>query len=280
MAVARPSVEGPRFAELVREAESRVRELEAANWDFDVVPVVFAKTAAADVVGKELIHVHDGVTMKRLGRLVMGGLGSHFNLMGAVPSDSEFKVLSPQILKRLTKQLGTGTLEDMSQWSKLRDVQEVEFYNYGMFYTLRDMVFWLLLHEAGCFPSTLEHMVRHFAHGNVVQNSMYAAVRPSLNGQPVHMQAACLMVEFPSTVIEWMDKPLFGGFAPTTFHVEHLLTVSPTEVSHPYLPLASEGKVRLDHQSYYVRTFIGETPKDGTRGPDVAPEGPAQKMSS
>ena len=43
------------------------------------------------------------------------------------------------------------------------------------------MVFWLLLHDAGCFPSTLETMVRRFAEGKVVQNNMYGPARPSFD---------------------------------------------------------------------------------------------------
>lgn len=275
MAVRRPSVEGPDFVRLVRETEERVHALEAANWDFDEVPEVFAKEAAADVVAKELIHIHDGQTMTRLGRLVMGGVGSHFNLMGPFPADTEFTVHPPEALQRLTHQLGTDSLEAFPEWRNLGNVQPVEFYNYNFFYTLRDMVFWLLLHDTGCFPSTMEHMVRNFAEGKIVQNSMYAAGRPSKNGEPVLMQAACLRMAFPSTEVEWMDKPLFGGFSPTTFHVEHLLTLEPTDVSHPYLPLHSEAKVRLEHQHYYRRTFVGETPKDALRAEDVPPEQPS-----
>lgn len=274
MAVRRPSVEGPEFVTRVRETEERVRALEAAQYDFATVPEAFAKDSAADVVAKELIHIHDGQTMTRLGQLVMGGVGSHFNLMGPFPSDSEFAVLPASVLDRLTSQLGTERLEALPEWSQYGTVQPVELYNYGFFYTLRELVFWLLLHDAGCFPSTMEHMVRHFAQGNIVQNSMYAPGRPSVNGEPVHMQARCMRMAFPSTEIEWMDKPLFGGFSPSTFHVEHLLTVKPTDVSHPYLPLASEGKVRLEHQTYYRRTFIGETPKDGMRAEGVPAEGP------
>ena len=264
---------------LVRETEEQVRALEAHNFDFAEVPEAFARKSSADVVAKELIHIHDGRTMTRLGRLVMGGVGTHFNLMGPFPSDSEFAVLPPGSLDRLTQQLGDG-LEALPRWKKLGEVQPVEFYNYGMFYSLRDLVFWLLLHDAGCFPSTLEHMVRHFAQGSIVQNSMYAPGRPSRNGEPVLMQAACLRMAFPSTQVEWMDKPLFGGLYPTTAHVEHLLTLEPTDVSHPYLLLASEGKVRLDHQIYYRRTFIGDTPKDGLRAEDVPPEGPGNQSAT
>jgi hypothetical protein len=277
MAVQRPSVEGPEFVRLVQETEERVRELESANWDFDAVPEIFARQAAADVVAKELVHIHDGEMMTRLGRLVMGGVGSHFNLMGPFPADAEFAVLPAGALDRLTRQLGTEGLDALPQWRDLGAVQPVEFYNYNFFYTLREMVFWLLLHDTGCFPSTMEHMVRQFAQGSIVQNSMYAPGLPSREGKPVLMQAACLRMAFPSSEVEWMDKPLFGGFAPTTFHVEHLLTLRPTDVSHPYLPLQSEGKVRLDHQVYYRRTFVGETPKDGMRAEAVPPEQPERQ---
>jgi hypothetical protein len=69
-----------------------------------------------------------------------------------------------------------------------------------------------------------------------------------------------------------MDKPMFGGLAADTVHIEYLLTPNATEVSHPYLRLSGESKVRLGHQDYHLRMFTGVTPKDALRGPGVPPE--------
>jgi len=283
MAVNRPFVEGPEWITLVRNATKLVNKLEANNWDFDAVPQAFARKAAADVVAKEVLHIHDGHTMTRMGHLVMGGVGGAFNLMGPIPSDSRFMVTDSTALNEVKKNLGSRGLDDLEEYHKLTarygELQTVKFFNYGAFYTLRDLVFWLLVHDAGCFPTTLETMVRHFAAGHVVQNDMYMPARPSKDRErPALMTTgACMMVQFPSTVIEWMDKPMFGGLAEDTVHVEYLLTLQPTDVSHPYLPLVGEGKVRLGYQDYYQRTFAGVTPKDALRGPGVPAEKPTKK---
>lgn len=285
MAVNRPFVEGPDWVMVVREAEELVRKLEANNWDFDAVPQAFARNAAADVVAKEVLHIHDGRTMTRFGHLMMGGVGEAFNLMGPIPSDSRFMVADSSALDELRRQTGMKILEDLDEFREIQrrygEIQRVKFFNYGAFYTLRDLVFWLLVHDAGCFPSTLETMVRHFASGHIVQNTMYAPARPSKNGdKPVLMTpGACLMVQFPSTVVEWMDRPMFGGLAEDTLHIEYLLTPEPSDVSHPYLPLVGESKARLGYQEYYLRTFAGVTPKDALRGPGVPPEGPRKQKS-
>jgi hypothetical protein len=50
------------------------------------------------------------------------------------------------------------------------------------------------------------------------------------------------------------------------------LTFAVEYVSHPYLPLIGEGKVRLGHHEYHVRRFSGVTPKDGVRGPGIEAE--------
>lgn len=285
MAVNRPFVEGPDWVKVVREATQLVSKLEANRWDFDSVPQAFARKAAADVVAKEVLHIHDGHTMTRMGHLVMGGVGNSFNLMGPIPSDSRFMVTDSSALNEVKKHLGSGGLDDLEAYHRIKsrygEVQTVKFFNYGAFYTLRDLVLWLLVHDAGCFPSTLETMVRHFAAGNIVQNDMYAPARPSHDSEkPALMTTgACLMVQFPSTVVEWMDKPLFGGLAEDTVHIEYLLTLQSTGVSHPYLPLVGEGKVRLGFQDYYQRTFAGVTPKDALRGPGVPPERPTRQKA-
>jgi hypothetical protein len=278
MRVNRPFVEGPDFAATVREATERVARLEANSWDFDAVPEVFARDTAADVVAKEILHIHDGSMMTRFGHLIMGGVGETFNLMGPIPSDSRFMVTDSSALDEVRKQTGSSGVEGLEEFQKLKDrygeIQRVKFFNYGAFYTLRDLVLWLLVHDAGCFPSTLETMVRHFAAGNIVQNQMYTPSQPAKNGdKPALMTpGACLMVQFPTPVVEWMDKPMFGGLAEDTVHIEYLLTPRPTDVSHPYLRLVAESKARLGHQDYYLRKFAGVTPKDALRGPGVPPE--------
>jgi hypothetical protein len=282
MAVNRPFVEGPDWVNVVREATELVSKLEDNNWDFDTVPQAFAREAAADVVAKEVLHIHDGHTMTRMGHLVMGGVGNAFNLMGPIPSDSRFMVTDSSALNEVKKNLGSRGLDDLEEYHKLQsrygELQTVKFFNYGAFYTLRDLVFWLLVHDAGCFPSTLETMVRHFAAGHIVQNDMYAPARPSYDkDRPALMTTgACMMVQFPSSVVEWMDKPMFGGLAEDTVHIEYLLTLQPTDVSHPYLELVSEGKVRLGYQDYFQRTFAGVTPKDALRGPGIPAEKPTE----
>lgn len=273
MAVRRPSVEGPEFAALVRATEVKIRTLEKNNWDFNSIPEAFARDSKADVVAKEIVHIFDGKRMSRFGRLVMGGVGSHFNLMGPIPPDSQLRVTSMETLQSVNHQMKSRGLEDLEEYRALGEIQEIEFYNYQMFYTLRDLMFWLLMHDAGSFPSSLEIVVRHMAAGSIVQNDMYAPLHPPRHpGGTSMMAAGCLAVSFPSTVVEWMDKPIYGGLAKETIHVESLLTLDRTDVSHPYLPLIGEGKVRLGQHDYHVRRFSGVTPKDGIRGPGIPPE--------
>jgi hypothetical protein len=276
MTLRRPSVEGPDFFKLVRQTNETVLRLEQNSWDFKSVPEIFAKDAAADVYAKEIVHIHDGETMSRYGRLVMGGVGTEFNLMGPIPPNAELRVSHSDVLETVNRQLKSKGLEDIPEFRKLGKLQNVEFYNYEFFYTLRDLVFWLVLHDAGSFPSSLEVMVRHMAAGNVVQSNRYSPHKPSKNRlKPALMSVTGLTVQFPSPVIEWMDKPIFGGLAKDTIHVETLLTLKPTDVSHPYLPLQREGKLRLRDRKFYYRRFVGITPKDGLRGPNISPENAA-----
>jgi hypothetical protein len=281
MALRRPSVEGPAFVKRMREVSEKVRLLESRAWDFGHLPEVFAKDNQADVVAKELLHIFDGKRMTRIGRLVMGGVGTHFNLMGPIPSDSRIQMTDSSMLDAFNAQTGSRGLDDMAEYRKLGPAQTVDFYNYGMFYGLRHMVEWLLVHEAGCFPSTLENIVRHFAKGDVVQNYNYAPVRsPKLAAQPALMQAKCMSLSFPARAVEWMDKPLFGGFARDTIHVETLLTVVPSKVTHPYLELESEGEIFLGAQHYHFKRFTGVAQKDGVRGKGVPEERPKQSGRS
>lgn len=278
MPVTRPSVEGPEFTRRVRQAEEIVARLAKNNWDFDKTPEVFAPQAMADVLAKEIVHIHDGQRMTRLGYLVMGGVGEQFNLMGPIPAHSEFRIGGDDLVGEINRQLRTRGLQDLPAFRKLGRPQPVEFFNYSNFFQLRDLIHWLVLYGAGCFPSTLEFMVRHFASGNIVQNNMYRPLKPSADrAKPAIMQARCMGVSFKSPVIEWMDRPLFGGLSPQTIHVEYLLTPTRSEVEHPFLKQDLEGTVRLNLGSrlrrYQLKRFSGITPKEGLRGMEVPQEG-------
>ncbi|NKB88777.1 MAG: hypothetical protein GKS06_11205 [Acidobacteria bacterium] len=273
MAIRRASVGGPEFASILKDVTEKVEHLESKSWDFSALPEVFAKDNAADVVAKDLVHIFDGKRMTRLGRLVMAGVGNQFNLMGPIPSDSRIQITDSTVIDEVHNQLGSKGLYDLVEFEKLDPIQRVEFFNYGVFYTLRQMVEWLLVHDAGCFPTTLEHMVRNFAAGNIVQNYSYAPTFPSKDlARPAVMQARCMSLSFPTTAIEWMDKPLYGGLRKDTIHVETLLTTTPTTVSHPYLDLQAEGELFLFGQHYYMRRFAGVAQKQAVRGPGVDEE--------
>jgi hypothetical protein len=284
MALNRPAVGGPEYLRIVRDASAKVEKLASSNWDFDKVPEIFARSQHADVMGKEAVHLFDGRTMTRIGRLVLGGVGTHFNLMGSVPSDSTFRVATEYtsfVINEINKQVGNKGLDELPEYREIQDglskAEQVEFSNYGMFARLEDLVLWLLVHDAGCFPSTLETIVRRFAVGNVVQNNMYSTKHPSSDPKrPALMKSPGLLVQFPSKVVEWMEQPIYGGLVDKTVKVEHLLTITPTNVSHPYLPLVLESKVRIVDQDYYLRTFSGASPKEALRGPGVPEERPSK----
>lgn len=274
MVVKRPSVEGVESIRVIREAREKVSFLKQNNWDFQEVPEVFAKNPAADVLAKEIVHIHDGKMMTRIGTLYMGGVGTNFNLMGPIPSDSRLKIGSTSILNEVNRQIKSRGLLDIKEFSAFGTAEPVDFYNYSIFYSLEDLVFWALVHDAGVYPSGLEHMMRHFAAGNLVQNSLYSPSKPSRSKRtPSVMVSNGLNLQFPSPVVEWMDKPLYGGLSKETIHVETLLTLKPSKVSHPYLPLTSENKIKINDTSYYLKRFTGITPKEGLRGPGVPEEG-------
>src|SRR6516165_11819142 len=116
MALNRPAVSGPEFTRIVADASAKVEKLEASNWDFDEVPEIFARPQHADVMAKEAVHLHDGRTMTRLGRLVLGGVGTHFNLMGTFPADATFKVATEYTtyaLDAINQQVGYQGLYDV-----------------------------------------------------------------------------------------------------------------------------------------------------------------------
>ncbi len=273
MALTSSPVRGPEFAERVLRAEEIVRKAEETDWDFEATPEIFAKESQADVIAKEIAIVHDGHRQTIIGNLVIAGIGSRFNLMGPVQPDSEFKIKPTSLLSDLARQLGEGDVTAFLNRTAYDKPVEVDFHNYTNFYTLRDLVFWHLVQGSGCFPTALEHMKRHFALGKVVQNNVYETPFVGRDrAKPVVMQARCMSVAHNTRVVEWMDKPLFGGLEQDTFHVEYLLTPGRSRLSHPYLTLADEARVEYGGIRWHVRKFTGATPKEGLRGPAIPPE--------
>jgi len=274
-----PSVEGPAFAEKVREAEEATDLLQRHNWDFKASPKVYALQATCDVAAKEIILIHDGEIQTRIGRLVMLGAGTVFNLMGPESARSIFKDTGSHAFDEVNRQLGSRGLHDVPAFERFARAQEVTFYNHTAFYQLRDLVFWSILHGGGLFPSGFAKFAQEIASGKIIHNALFTpAIRSKDTARPVSMAATCLSVSFPTSVVEWMEKPIYGGMVTETIHIVNLLTPRPTTVSHPYLPLTGEGKVSLNHHPYYLRRFVGVSPKDGLRGPGVAPEGPQTKL--
>ena len=274
MALPALSVEGPEFAQRVKEADALTRKLEENQWDFDIAPQLFGRTAACDVAAKEIAIIHDGKMQTRIGRLVMTGVGSQFNLLGPESPLALLKNSNSSLLDTINSQVGSSGLYDFDEFHKLRPPQRVEFHNFNTFYQPRDLVFWSALYDCGLFPSGFEHMVRHMAAGRAIHNVLFDPAIGALDMRsPVTMQAACLMLQFPTPEIEWMDKPLFGGVVRETMHIVNLLTLEQTKASHPYLPLVGEGKVEYCEQRYYLRRFVGISPKTALRGPGIPPEG-------
>jgi hypothetical protein len=267
------SVEGPDFASRVREADGLVRKLEEHRWDFQAAPEIFARTAACDVAAKEIIHLHDGRTQLRLGRLVMRGIGSTFNLMSPESALSVWTGSRAREFASLNEQVGSRGLEDVPAFGQLGSAQRVKLYNPTLLYQRRDLVFWSALYDCGLFPSGFENLSTHIDSGKVVRNLLFdAGLRKAKDDGPIIVETYA-GVAFPTPVVEWMDKPLYGGLSPETIHVESLLTPEPTDESHPYLPLVGEGQVHFRGRAYHVRRFEGVSPKDAVRGPEVAPEG-------
>lgn len=270
----RPSVEGPEFAELLRRAEREVRTLEEAAWDFQAAPAVFGRSAACDVAAKEIIHIHDGVNQVRLGRLVMRGKGESFNLMSPESPLAVWTGATPQVFRELNRQVGSEGLEEIEQFRELGKPQRVRLYNATLLYTRGDLVRWSLLFDCGLFPSGFENLSTHISAGKVIRNVLFDSGLRRVDREDVVVEAFAGLV-FPTPVIEWMDKPLYGGLSPETIHVETLLTPERSDASHPYLPLVGEGRVLFRDERYHVRRFEGVSPKDAVRGPGVPPEAEA-----
>src|SRR5262245_30738520 len=221
MASARLSVEGPEFAKAVRDATALVDKLERGNWDFSLAPELYARGSQADVMAKELVFVHDGRTQTIFGRLITGGVGETFNLMGPIHANARFRLADTDVFRVVHKSTGTRGLRDVAAFRELPKPQPVELFNYTYFFTLRDLIFWHALHKSGAYPSTLEHMARNFPMGKVIQNSMYSPAKPSKKASaPAIMTFDRLEVSFPTPRVEWMEQPLFGGLVKETIQAE------------------------------------------------------------
>src|SRR4051812_42566442 len=92
------SVEGPDFVEKVARADEIIARLKEGSWDFERAREVFAHDARADVLGKEILNVYDGQQITRYGTLILGGVGSAFNLIGHFPATTTFRVNTLSVL--------------------------------------------------------------------------------------------------------------------------------------------------------------------------------------
>src|SRR6266540_4713656 len=110
-----PRVEGPVFAERIREANKIVDKLEASNWDFDLAPQVYSRNSRADVVAKELVFLHDGKNQTIFGKLVTGGVGAQFNLMGPIHANAVFQIAPTDIFDAVHKQTQTRGVLDIKE---------------------------------------------------------------------------------------------------------------------------------------------------------------------
>ena len=134
------SVEGPEFANRVREADQLTRRVEDANWDFEFAPQVFGVASNCDVAAKEIINVYDGRVQTRLGRLVMKGSGTRFNLLSHESPLSVYIGARQEAFDELNRQVGSQGLHDFAEFRELGPPQEVELYNPTLFYQMRDVV--------------------------------------------------------------------------------------------------------------------------------------------
>ncbi|HZY30451.1 MAG TPA: hypothetical protein VFF86_02305 [Candidatus Methylomirabilis sp.] len=274
MPIPRPSVEGPAFAERVRKAEELTQQLAAGQWDFKLAPQLFGRPAACDVFAKEIVNIHDGHVQRRLGRLVMKGAGAVFQLNS--PSSALGRTLGnieSSVFDKINQQLGSKGLADLPDFAEVDRLQHVEFYDPTNFYQVRDLIFWSVLHECGLSPSGLEDFATHLAAGEVVRSLLFRPASPTEDLRHAIFMQGFTGVEFPTPVVQWIPKPIYGGVSPQTLHIDTLLTLDQTNLSHPYLDLVAEGSLAFEGRRYYMRRFAGVSPKIGLRGPDVPPEG-------
>jgi hypothetical protein len=275
MALTAPSVEGPEFAERVRRAEEIASTLQANGFDFDAAPDVFARQAACGIAAKEIVIVHDGRVQTTHGRLVMKGVGQTFQLNS--PSSALNVTLAgrPDVFEQVNKQVGSRGLEDLEAFQGFQDIQDVRFFNTTNFYQPRDLVFWSVLYGCGLLPSGFQELARHMAAGRVVTGMLFVPGRPSRNGSETEIYVQGFTgKQFPTPVVEWIPTPLFGGMTNESLHVETLLTLDPTDLTHPVLSLVAEGSVVVDDRRYYMRRFVGTSAKQGVRGPNVGLDAP------
>jgi hypothetical protein len=274
--------EGPEFLAQVDRTNELVARLEAAGWDFEAVPEIFARASAAcDVAAKEIVTIFDGEQQTRWGRLIIKGAGARFNLMSHESPLARYVGARPPVFGEVNRQVGSNGLHDFAEFAEMYPPQEVRFYNPTVFLQLRDVVFWNALNGFQLFPSGFEDVRRVFTNGNVIRNLLFRPSAPSRTAweieegeerRPIFMEGFS-GVQFPTGVVEWMPKPLYGGMSKEALHIETLLTRDETDLAHPYLELVAEGRVLLDDQTYFMRRFMGISQKDAMRGPGVPPEG-------
>jgi hypothetical protein len=204
----------------------------------------------------------------------MKGAGIRFNLMSHESPRSIYLGGRPHVFTEVNSQVGSQGLLDFDEFRNMGTPQRVELYNPDIFYQLRDVVFWSVLYRCGLFPTGFEDIAKQITSGNVIRNLLFAPGHPSEDREKPVLMEGFSAVQFPTEVVEWMPKPLFGGMSPDSFHIDTLLTVEPTDISHPYLELVAEGTVALQDRSYFMRRFAGISPKEATRGPDVPAERP------
>jgi hypothetical protein len=268
------SVEGPDFVEKVARANETIDRLRGGGWDFDNAREVFARDSRADVLGKEIVNIYDGRHITRYGTLIVGGVGAGFSLIGHFPSTTTFRVNDLGIVAQVKAALGSDGLTELPRYRELGRPQKIEFFNYTMFNTLEEMIRFFILTDSGASPSSLEHLKRAFAVGNIVQASRYVPAVPSFDAErPAIMKVDGLVMSFPSRTMEWMERPIYGGLDPVTVHKEYLLTPERTELAHPFLVLERAGRITLNGRPWYAREFGGVVHKEGIRDASVPEEG-------
>ena len=186
----------------------------------------------------------------------------------------------PSVFDEINRQVGSDGLNDFDEYREMTPRLGVEFYNPTVFYKPDDVVFWNALNGFRLFPSGFEDVRRQFASGNVIRNLMFSPgiARPDAmekwkddateRDDPVVFMEAHAGVQFPTPVVEWMPKPLYGGMTESALHIDTLLTTEPTDLAHPYLELIAEGRVVLDYRMLYMRRFAGISQKEAVRGPE------------
>jgi hypothetical protein len=277
--------EGPEFVEQINRANEVVGRLEAAGWDFEAAPEIFARqSAACDVAAKEIVSVFDGEEQTRWGRLIIKGAGARFNLMSHESPLARYVGARPSVFALVNRQVGSKGLHDFKEFAEMQPAQEVEFYNPSFFYQARDVVFWNVLNGFQLFPSGFEDVRRVLTAGYGIRNLLFRPGAPTRSAweiaegeerKPIFMEGFS-GVQFPTGVVQWMPKPLYGGMSEHSLHIETLLTTEETDLTHPYLDLVAEGRLRIDDQTYFMRRFMGISQKDALRGPGVPPEGAAR----